>query len=75
RHKGILASCVFPTLLLPPGKAAGSNFYGHSLRSEIKRIKSLSERLIRRERYLIVRDDGRQEEAEGAALSARDSRI
>ncbi|EOX96799.1 hypothetical protein QUC31_015982 [Theobroma cacao] len=42
---------------------------------EIKRIRSLIERLIRREGYLIVIDDGRQEEGEGAARSARDSRI
>ncbi|XVE48413.1 hypothetical protein DITRI_Ditri01bG0000500 [Diplodiscus trichospermus] len=43
--------------------------------TEIKRIRSLIERLIRREGYLIVIDDGRQEEGEGAARSARDSRI
>ncbi|KAK8699828.1 hypothetical protein V6N13_018242 [Hibiscus sabdariffa] len=44
--------------------------------SEIKRIRSLIERLIRREGHLIVIDDGRQEEGEGAAArSARDSRI
>ncbi|XP_022762187.1 DNA replication licensing factor MCM6 isoform X1 [Durio zibethinus] len=42
---------------------------------EIKRIRSLIERLIRREGHLIVIDDGRQEEGEGAARSARDSRI
>ncbi|KAK6240285.1 MCM domain - like 4 [Theobroma cacao] len=42
---------------------------------EIKRIRSLIERLIRREGYLIVIDDGRQEEGEAAARSARDSRI
>ncbi|KAE8706600.1 DNA replication licensing factor MCM6 [Hibiscus syriacus] len=44
--------------------------------TEIKRIRSLIERLIKREGHLIVIDDGRQEEGEGAAArSARDSRI
>ena len=33
------------------------------------------QRLIRREGHLIVIDDGRQEEGEGVARSARDSRI
>lgn len=43
---------------------------------EIKRIRSLIERLIRREGHLIVIDDGRQEGGEGAAArSARDTRI
>ncbi|OMO77744.1 Mini-chromosome maintenance, DNA-dependent ATPase [Corchorus olitorius] len=42
---------------------------------EIKRLRSLIERLIRREGYLIVIDDGRQQEGDGAARSARDSRI
>ncbi|KAE8668384.1 DNA replication licensing factor MCM6 [Hibiscus syriacus] len=45
--------------------------------TEIKRIRSLIERLIKREGHLIVIDDGRQEAGEGAAAarSARDSRI
>ncbi|TYJ44651.1 hypothetical protein E1A91_A03G240200v1 [Gossypium mustelinum] len=43
---------------------------------EIKRIRSLIERLIRREGHLIVIDDGRQEGGDGAAArSARDTRI
>ncbi|GLU08578.1 hypothetical protein SLE2022_254840 [Rubroshorea leprosula] len=42
---------------------------------EIKVIKSLIERLIRREGYLIVIDDGGQAEGEGARRAARDSRI
>ncbi|KAG8497690.1 hypothetical protein CXB51_006909 [Gossypium anomalum] len=43
---------------------------------EIKRIRSLIERLIRGEGHLIVIDDGRQEGGEGAAArSARDTRI